>query len=98
MFLPYFTYLRYWLTTLYSVFNNIVKVSRLDISSNYHLFKKGIRPEWEDAANEHGGKFSVQFPKNRTGEAINDLWLYTVRIPPFLMIRMSPAVLITTTF
>jgi translation initiation factor 4E len=60
------------------VFNNIVKVSRLDISSNYHLFKKGVRPEWEDPANEHGGKFSVQFPKNRTGEAINDLWLYTV--------------------
>ncbi|CAO3673323.1 unnamed protein product [Umbelopsis vinacea] len=62
----------------WAVFNNIVKVSRLDISSNYHLFKKGIRPEWEDAANEHGGKFSAQFPKNRTGEAINDLWLYTL--------------------
>ncbi|KAH8554157.1 translation initiation factor Eif4e [Umbelopsis sp. PMI_123] len=62
----------------WAVFNNIVKVSRLDISSNYHLFKKGVRPEWEDPANEHGGKFSVQFPKNRTGEAINDLWLYTL--------------------
>ncbi|KAI8583581.1 hypothetical protein K450DRAFT_221810 [Umbelopsis ramanniana AG] len=62
----------------WAVFNNIVKVSRLDISSNYHLFKKGVRPEWEDPANEHGGKFSVQLPKNRTGEAINDLWLYTL--------------------
>ncbi|KAJ2956721.1 hypothetical protein NQZ79_g7458 [Umbelopsis isabellina] len=62
----------------WAVFNNIIKVSRLDISSNYHLFKKGIRPEWEDPANESGGKFSVQLPKNRTGEAINDLWLYTL--------------------
>ncbi|KAI9288877.1 translation initiation factor eIF 4e-like domain-containing protein [Umbelopsis sp. AD052] len=62
----------------WAVFNNIVRVSRLDISSNYHLFKKGVRPEWEDPANEHGGKFSVQLPKNRTGEAINDLWLYTL--------------------
>lgn len=61
-----------------SVHNNIVKVNHLEISSNYHVFKKGIRPEWEDAANANGGKFSIQFPRNRTGESINDYWLNLV--------------------
>ncbi|KAG0181364.1 eukaryotic translation initiation factor 4E [Apophysomyces sp. BC1034] len=60
----------------WGVYNNIVKVNHLDTSSNYHLFKKGVRPEWEDPANAEGGKFSIQFPRNRTGEAINDYWLY----------------------
>jgi hypothetical protein len=64
---------------IYSVHNNIVKVNHLEISSNYHVFKKGVRPEWEDEANANGGKFSIQFPRNRTGEAINDYWLNLVR-------------------
>ncbi|KAI8890372.1 eukaryotic translation initiation factor 4E [Backusella circina FSU 941] len=59
----------------WGVHNNIVKVNHLEISSNYHVFKKGIRPEWEDAANAHGGKFSIQLPRTRTGETINDYWL-----------------------
>ncbi|KAI8093337.1 translation initiation factor eIF 4e-like domain-containing protein, partial [Halteromyces radiatus] len=62
----------------WGVYNNIVKVDRLDLSSNYHLFKKGVRPEWEDPANAKGGKFSIQFPRNRTGEAINNYWLHTI--------------------
>jgi hypothetical protein len=60
------------------VHNNIVKVNHLEISSNYHVFKKGIRPEWEDEANAHGGKFSIQLPRTRTGETINDYWLNLV--------------------
>jgi translation initiation factor 4E len=63
-----------------SVHNNIVKVNHLELNTNYHVFKKGIRPEWEDAANANGGKFSIQFPRNRTGEAINDYWLNLVMI------------------
>ncbi|GAN11413.1 eukaryotic translation initiation factor 4E-1 [Mucor ambiguus] len=59
----------------WGVHNNIVKVNHLELNTNYHVFKKGIRPEWEDAANANGGKFSIQFPRNRTGEAINDYWL-----------------------
>ncbi|ORZ12730.1 translation initiation factor eIF 4e-like domain-containing protein [Absidia repens] len=62
----------------WGVYNNIVKVDRLDTSSNYHLFKKGIRPEWEDAANANGGKFSIQFPRNKTADTINNYWLHTI--------------------
>ncbi|RUS31191.1 translation initiation factor eIF 4e-like domain-containing protein [Jimgerdemannia flammicorona] len=62
----------------WGVYNNIVKVSELQLNSNYHLFKRGIRPEWEDPANEKGGKWVIQFPRTKTGEDINNLWLYTV--------------------
>lgn len=37
--------------------NNITPTSELALKSDYHLFKKGIRPEWEDAQNKHGGRF-----------------------------------------
>ncbi|KAI9255327.1 nucleoporin Nup186/Nup192/Nup205 [Sporodiniella umbellata] len=59
----------------WGVYNNIPKVSILEQNSNYHVFKQGVRPEWEDPYNANGGKFSVQLPRNRTGEAINDYWL-----------------------
>ncbi|KAI9022328.1 translation initiation factor eIF 4e-like domain-containing protein [Phycomyces nitens] len=60
----------------WGVYNNISRVNRLDVSSNFHFFKKGVRPEWEDPMNAEGGKFGIQFPRNRTGEAINDYWLH----------------------
>ncbi|CEP09162.1 hypothetical protein [Parasitella parasitica] len=59
----------------WGVYNNIVKVNHLEVTTNYHIFKKGIRPEWEDPANAKGGKFSIQFPRNRTSETINERWL-----------------------
>ncbi|KAG9306158.1 hypothetical protein G9A89_016062 [Geosiphon pyriformis] len=62
----------------WGVYNNIVKSSDLTSGSNYHLFKQGIKPMWEDQANEKGGKWVIQFPRNKTGEDINDLWLYTM--------------------
>lgn len=37
--------------------NNITPTSELALKSDYHLFKKGIRPEWEDSQNKHGGRF-----------------------------------------
>ncbi|RHZ79801.1 hypothetical protein Glove_140g224 [Diversispora epigaea] len=62
----------------WGVYNNIVKASDLFSGSNYHLFKHGIKPMWEDTANEQGGKWVIQFPRNKTGEEINNYWLYTM--------------------
>ena len=42
-----------------SIQNNITPTSELALKSDYHLFKKGIRPEWEDPQNKHGGRFSL---------------------------------------
>ncbi|KIY65297.1 translation initiation factor eIF4e [Cylindrobasidium torrendii FP15055 ss-10] len=38
-------------------FNWLKPPSRLDKNANYHLFKAGIRPMWEDPANKNGGKW-----------------------------------------
>ncbi|RKP25752.1 translation initiation factor eIF 4e-like domain-containing protein [Syncephalis pseudoplumigaleata] len=61
----------------WGVYNNIAKINELQSGANYHLFKKGIKPMWEDAANAKGGKWVVQMPKTRNNTEINDYWLYT---------------------
>ena len=49
------------------------------MKSDYHLFKKGVRPEWEDPQNKHGGKWAYQFKKgDKRDISIDDSWLWTV--------------------
>lgn len=55
--------------------NNITPTSELGLKADYHLFKKGIRPEWEDPQNKHGGKWSYSF-KDKRSVPIDDLWLH----------------------
>ncbi|KAG0228129.1 eukaryotic translation initiation factor 4E [Actinomortierella wolfii] len=62
----------------WGVYNNVVKADQLAIGSNYHLFKQGIKPMWEDEANAHGGKWSIQLPRNKTMADIDRIWLYTM--------------------
>eukprot|EP01120_Amphizonella_sp_Union-15-10_P002346 TRINITY_DN1251_c0_g1_i6.p1 TRINITY_DN1251_c0_g1~~TRINITY_DN1251_c0_g1_i6.p1 ORF type:complete len:199 (-),score=35.28 TRINITY_DN1251_c0_g1_i6:45-641(-) len=40
--------------------NHIAKPSQLTINSNYHLFKKGVKPLWEDSNNINGGKWVIE--------------------------------------
>lgn len=57
--------------------NNIAKTSELAIKSDYHLFKDGVRPEWEDPQNKHGGKWAYQF-KDKKAVPIDELWLHVM--------------------
>ena len=57
--------------------NNITPVSELALKSDYHLFKVGVRPEWEDTQNKHGGKWSYSF-KDKRNINIDELWLHTM--------------------
>ncbi|KAH9906308.1 translation initiation factor eIF 4e-like domain-containing protein [Xylariomycetidae sp. FL2044] len=61
----------------WGIYNNIAGVSELALKSDYHLFKAGVRPEWEDPQNKHGGKWSYSF-KDKRGIDINELWLHTM--------------------
>jgi translation initiation factor 4E len=61
----------------WGIYNNIAPVSDLAMKSDYHLFKEGVRPEWEDPQNKHGGKWSYQFKDKRSVD-INELWLQTM--------------------
>ena len=36
-------------------------------------------PGWEDKANRHGGKWSIQLSKEKNRRHVNTLWLHTVR-------------------
>lgn len=40
--------------------------------------KDAVLPAWEDPANKHGGKWSVQFPREKTRDRIDQMWLYMV--------------------
>eukprot|EP01101_Sappina_pedata_P011834 TRINITY_DN8019_c0_g1_i1.p1 TRINITY_DN8019_c0_g1~~TRINITY_DN8019_c0_g1_i1.p1 ORF type:complete len:460 (-),score=140.59 TRINITY_DN8019_c0_g1_i1:117-1496(-) len=52
---------RYW---------NNISFDRFSIGSNVRLFKKNIKPTWEDEANKNGGKLVIQSPKNISA----DIW------------------------
>jgi len=45
-------------------FNWLKPPSKLEKNSNYHLFKKGIKPMWEDDANANGGKWVLTMKNN----------------------------------
>jgi len=49
-------------------YNHMVKPSKMDNNSNYHLFKHGIKPMWEDSANSKGGKWIISM---KGGEKTN---------------------------
>ncbi|ETW75701.1 hypothetical protein HETIRDRAFT_422374 [Heterobasidion irregulare TC 32-1] len=45
-------------------FNWLKPPSKLDRNSNYHIFKSGIKPMWEDDANANGGKWVLTMKNN----------------------------------
>lgn len=47
----------------FSVYTHLKRPSTLPLVSDYHLFKKGIRPIWEDDDNKKGGKWIVRLKK-----------------------------------
>lgn len=61
----------------WGIYNNIVPVSELSLKADYHLFKEGVRPEWEDPQNKHGGKWSYQY-KDKRNVDIDSLWLHVM--------------------
>lgn len=62
----------------WSLYNNIVPPSLIHPNSNYYLFKEGVKPAWEDPANSKGGKWSVQLPRGKYSDQIDNFWLYTM--------------------
>lgn len=50
-------------------FSNLKNASELELASNLHIFKEGIKPMWEDPANINGAKWTITIP---TGNLITD--------------------------
>jgi len=58
--------------------NNIVAPSRLVVGSDFSMFKQGIEPKWEDAANSTGGKWTFMIPKSSSKTMLDTYWLNTL--------------------
>lgn len=56
------------------VMNNIPSVSELAVGSNYHLFRDGVRPTWEDEGNKQGGKWVCPMQRKERGK-LDDSWM-----------------------
>ena len=54
----------------WAVYNWILQPSKLKASSDYSLFRTGVRPDWEDAGNVRGGRWVVA----RTRESLDSSW------------------------
>jgi len=61
----------------WALFNQIKPTSKLGHGANYHLFKDGIEPKWEDIQNQNGGKWVVTLPKAKR-ESMDQLWLHLI--------------------
>ena len=44
----------------WSCYNNVLPASKTSPNSNYHLFKDGVVPMWEDEGNKKGGKWIIR--------------------------------------
>lgn len=56
------------------VINNIPIASELVMGSNYHLFREGVRPEWEDVGNKNGGKWVCPVQRKERAK-LDESWL-----------------------
>ncbi|KAF5663892.1 translation initiation factor 4e [Fusarium heterosporum] len=57
------------------LYSHLKRPSTLPVVSDYHLFKKGIRPIWEDDVNKKGGKWVVRMKKGVADRYWEDLVL-----------------------
>nr|CAD7402353.1 unnamed protein product [Timema poppensis] len=54
------------------LYNNIKMVSDLRQGCDYSLFKKGIRPMWEDDANIRGGRWLINLEKKQRSSDLDN--------------------------
>lgn len=57
----------------FTVYSHLKRPSTLPLVADYHFFRKGIRPIWEDAENRKGGKWIVRLKKGVADRYWEDL-------------------------
>lgn len=58
------------------LYNNIKPPSWLGPQTDFHLFKKGIAPKWEDPQCENGGKWTIFVPRSK--QVLDKFWLHSL--------------------
>eukprot|EP00793_Prasinoderma_coloniale_P006151 PRCOL_00004626-RA len=59
------------------LYNNIVQPSRLVAGADFHCFKEGVEPKWEDPQCATGGEWRAPVPKGDK-KALDTFWLNTL--------------------
>ena len=59
----------------WEIYSHLKRPSSLPVVSDYHMFKKDIRPIWEDDVNRKGGKWVVRMKKGVADRYWEDLLL-----------------------
>ncbi|GFQ79966.1 eukaryotic translation initiation factor 4E type 2 [Trichonephila clavata] len=59
----------------WGIYGHLIRPSEMALHSDFHLFKLGIKPMWEDAANKDGGKWIVRLKKGLASRCWEDLML-----------------------
>jgi len=62
----------------FGIYRHLKRPSDLPLVSDYHLFKQGIRPIWEDDENKKGGKWVVRLKKGVADRYWEDLLLAVI--------------------
>lgn len=57
------------------LYDQVFKPSTLQVNADFHLFKAGVEPKWEDPECANGGKWTV-ISTQKTN--LNDMWLETL--------------------
>ncbi|KAH7352417.1 hypothetical protein KP509_19G043700 [Ceratopteris richardii] len=57
------------------LYNNVIQPSRLIQGTDFHCFKEGISPQWEDPKCANGGKWTIVCSRGKT---IDMYWLDTL--------------------
>ncbi|KAM0731689.1 Eukaryotic translation initiation factor 4E type 2 [Formica fusca] len=59
----------------WGLYSHLVRPSELTVHTDFHLFKVGIKPIWEDEANQKGGKWIVRLRKGLVSRCWENLIL-----------------------
>lgn len=64
-----------------SLYDEVTRPSKLPANADFHLFKAGVEPKWEDPECVNGGKWTAISSKKA---ALDTMWLETVTTFIFL--------------
>jgi translation initiation factor 4E len=57
------------------IYNHIIRPNDIKTTTDYHLFKYGVTPTWEDPVNQKGGKWMVRLKKGLSSRLWEELVL-----------------------
>ncbi|CAI9118075.1 OLC1v1019592C3 [Oldenlandia corymbosa var. corymbosa] len=59
------------------LYDQVLKPSKLVVNADFHLFKAGVEPKWEDPECAGGGKWTITSNSNKK-DGLEKMWLETL--------------------